>query len=122
MKVIPLTAAIHSFTRTTKDRDPGGGAYEQQKKKKPEDEKEEEQKKADPFEVAAAAASFGQDAQSQANGLNAEVENTRLGLKVVLKDGRGAVVKQMSGEEFLKLRQETSQDGRVRGKLLDQKV
>ena len=43
------------------------------------------------------------------------------GLKVILKDSQGGIVRQLSGEEFLRLRQGSSTEPRMRGKILDQK-
>jgi len=56
-----------------------------------------------------------------AGGLSATPTGTGPGLKVILKDGSGAVIRQMTGEEFLELRETAKGDGRARGKILDQK-
>lgn len=55
------------------------------------------------------------------NTLRAQAEGSGPGLKIVLKDGTGAVIRQMTGEEFLKLRETAKNDGHARGKILDQK-
>lgn len=70
--------------------------------------------------VVDAISAFQTDEQNRANGLSASVTGQGPGLKVVLKDGRGAVVRQFTGEEFIQLR-EAARDGRPRGKILDQK-
>ena len=70
----------------------------------------------------AAIASFDSDQQARANGLHAERTGTGPGLKVVLKDTNGEVVRQYSGDEFLKLRDNSSRDFKARGKLLDRKL
>ena len=64
---------------------------------------------------------FQKDPQAQASGLSATKVGSGPGLKVVLKDGSGAVVRQISGEEFLRLREALTTDKRSRGKILDQK-
>ncbi len=58
--------------------------------------------------------------EAKANGLDTSVSGRGPGLKVTLTDGSGAVVRQFTGEEFVKMR-EGSHDGR-RGKILDQKL
>lgn len=56
------------------------------------------------------------------NGLEASVAGTGPGLKVVLRDRAGNVVREMEGQEFLRLRDAGSGDSRGRGKILDQKL
>lgn len=73
-------------------------------------------------QVAAAIESFSNDNQALANGLKASASGSGPGLKVVLKDGSGAIVRQLTGEEFIRLREAASKDGRIRGKILDQKL
>lgn len=62
---------------------------------------------------------FSHDLETQRAGLQAEVAGQGPGLVVVLKDGRGAFLRQMSGEEFLKLRQTLTGKS---GKILDRKL
>lgn len=71
--------------------------------------------------VEAAIIAFRGDVQAQAAGLRAQAIGQGPGLKVILKDGTGAIVRQFTGEEFLKLR-EAVKDGRASGKILDQKL
>ncbi len=71
--------------------------------------------------VVAAIERFRADETTQASGLLAEKDGSGPGLRVVLKDVNGSVVRQFSGDEFLKLRETSSQDGRGRGRLLDRK-
>ncbi len=44
------------------------------------------------------------------------------GLKIVLKNASGSVIRELSGEEFIKLRETAQQDHKQRGKILDQKL
>lgn len=69
--------------------------------------------------VDTAVEAFAQDSAVLANGLNAAVEGQGPGLRVTLKDGRGAVVRQFTGEEFVRLREAAAGP---RGKLLDKKL
>ncbi len=59
--------------------------------------------------------------ETQPQGLHADVVGHAPGLRVVLKDVRGQVIRQFSGEEFLKLRANSTTDARARGKILDRK-
>ena len=73
-------------------------------------------------EVQQAIESFGKDSQVIANGLSATTEGNGPGLKVILKDGQGKTVRQLTGEEFMKLRETLADQTAKRGKLLDQKL
>lgn len=44
------------------------------------------------------------------------------GLKILLQDSHGVLIKQFTGEEFLKLRQSAQLGPHVRGKILDHKL
>lgn len=122
MKISPLTEATRFVNQVREKTDGRGnsqqhrqGGYEQQKNK---------QDDASPTleDIDAAVQAFGEDVQTQANGLSASTEGAGPGLKVVLKDGNGATVRQFTGEEFLKLREAASRDVGSRGKILDQKL
>lgn len=91
-------------------------AFDQERRQKKERDPEEVEK-----EVQAEVLRFREDAQSVANGLTASTEQDGPGLKVVLKDGSGTVIRQLTGEEFLKLREAVEQIA-TRGKILDQKL
>lgn len=66
--------------------------------------------------------SFQADEQAQSNGLEAQLEGTGPGLKVVLKDGAGGVIRQFTGQEFIRLREATLKGEPARGKILDRKL
>ncbi len=70
-------------------------------------------------QVGSAVNAFSHEADVVASGLNAELEGKGPGLRVTLKDGSGAVVRQFTGEEFVKLREAATGP---RGKLLDKKL
>ena len=76
----------------------------------------------DPKLIDDAVQSFKNDEAAQAHGLSATVEGTGPGLNIHLKDCNGAVLRQFSGEEFLKLREATGKSVGLRGKILDQKL
>ena len=78
--------------------------------------------KATSEKVSAAIDSFSQEAQAQSNGLRVEQEGQGPGLRVVLRDGMGAVVRQFTGEEFVQLREAAMQEAKPRGRLLDRKL
>ncbi|MEN9722791.1 MAG: hypothetical protein RJB38_777 [Pseudomonadota bacterium] len=62
---------------------------------------------------------FQIEAASQNHGLSAAVGP---GLRVVLSDVNGTVIRQFEPAEFLRLRKSGAKDSRGRGKLLDQKL
>ena len=119
--VIPFTNA----TRTKRSEGEGGNArqqYDPNQGRKDGEEKRKEQEPFDPKLIDDAVRSFVTDAATQEHGLSAVVEGTGPGLKIHVKDCNGTVLRQFSGEEFLKLRDATSQTLGKRGKLLDQKL
>lgn len=64
---------------------------------------------------------FGEDVQTQANGLIASAEGHGPGLRVVVKGSDGSVIRQFTGEEFLRLRESVNKVRTGTGKILDQK-
>jgi len=133
MKINPFNT-IQGFLERIGDRKDSGsdgqspGAYTgngKQGQKNPQEQSKQEE--APVIEVTSekviqAVEAFQKDAQTQSNGLNASVTGQGPGLRVVLTDGNGSVIRQFTGEEFLKLRQGLGKDGRSRGKILDQKL
>jgi hypothetical protein len=121
------------FLPSGADRDPAGNAYDQQQgqgrgKQRKAPNPYAAQTAEAPVEIQvtdetvnAAMLTFQSDQQTRAQGIEAEVQGTGPGLKIVLKDGSGATIRSLSGEEFLKLRDATH-DVRVAGKLFDQKA
>lgn len=123
--VSPLNAAVESLNQLREKRDGSrqqqGGQTGQEKKQQDSGEQElssDEMKE----KLTSAVESFSSDAQAKANGLSASLaENAGPGLKIVLKDISGNVVRQFTGEEFLKLRGTSAGTFPKRGKILDQK-
>jgi hypothetical protein len=106
-----------------------GDSPKRERKENPEKKKDESEADSEAFardaeeasaKISSAVDSFGADTATVANGLSAEVVGQGPGLRVTLKDGRGAVVRQFTGEEFVRLREAAVGTGR--GKLLDKKV
>ena len=114
-----ITQVLNRVTDKGNDKQGGAGsnAFERQQKKK-EDEKEIV---VDVETVQQAIDAFGTDEMNQSQGITAMTEGNGPGLKVVLKDGAGGVLRSISGEEFLKLR-EAVNSGRRSGRILDQKA
>ncbi len=73
-------------------------------------------------EVRKAVDDFRADAQAAKNGLQAEVSGQGPGLRVTLQDERGNVIRQLTGDEFLRLREAAKVSEHPRGKILDQKL
>jgi hypothetical protein len=106
-----------------------GDQPKRERKENPDRQKDESEPDSEAFardaeeakaKVSTAVTSFSHDTDAVANGLSAEVVGQGPGLRVTLKDGRGAVVRQFTGEEFVRLREAAS--GTHRGKLLDKKL
>lgn len=95
----------------------GQNAYERQQKKDG-DEKEFE---ATIEEVTAAVEKFAGDEAALAAGITAQPQGSGPGLRVVLKDSAGGILRSVTGEEFLKLRQ-AANSGQKSGRILDQKA
>jgi hypothetical protein len=108
------------IAETHKDKQGGAGsnAYERNQKKKDENEKEFE---ASLEAVEAAVEGFDEDQTNQVHGISASAEGQGPGLRVVLKSAEGGVLRSVSGEEFLKLRDAVA-SGAKSGRILDQKV
>ena len=131
MKVGPLTESVRYLNSVHEKREPGedagqgsGQQYQhQQNHQNPDQSGENSQQVFDVSDekVGVAIEAFRRDGQAQAHGLSAEMVGKGPGLRVTLKDGSGAIVRQFTGEEFLKLREATAL-GRPSGKILDQKV
>lgn len=104
--------------------DPDGRSRQQdQQPKRDEKEKKEFSEELEQSEknLESALESFRKDEHTRAQGLSVTTSGAGPGLKVVLKDTNGAVVRQFTGEEFVRLRAAAPHDGKARGKLLDRK-
>jgi len=96
----------------------GSNAYEQNKKKK-DDEKGEFEATVE--NIQKAIDDFSTNESNSTRGITASQEGNGPGLKVILKDSSGGILRSVSGEEFLKLR-EATKTGAKSGRILDQKV
>ena len=120
MKVNQAPQITQIFERVTgKPADKQGGAgqnaYEQQQKK------EQQKQEATEQEVLQAVETYGADTTNLENGITASPDGQGPGLRVILKDGSGGVLRNITGEEFLKLR-EAVRNGSRSGRILDQKA
>jgi len=128
MKINPFSGAMQFLNRVRENADgdsqtPGQYSGNEKKKKKDQDKDSDGPEfKVDDAKVNAAVDAFGGDVQAQSNGLSASMSGTGPGLKVVLKDASGNVLRQFTGEEFLRLREGVSKEGTGRGKLLDRRL
>jgi uncharacterized FlaG/YvyC family protein len=130
MKIHSLTGAIGYSTRIREKSDgqTPENAFQDSKEQREEEQRQKEHQKeqltlpVSLAQVTEAAAAFQEDEQAKLNGLNASVSSTAPGLKVVLKNESGDVVRQLTGEEFLKLRESSAGFTKVQGKILDQKL
>lgn len=78
----------------------------------------------DPEQVQAAMDAFSEDEQAVAAGLKVEREpGAGPGLKIIVRDGTGAVLRRFSGEEFVRLRETAGGPSlHAPGKILDRKL
>ncbi len=114
-----ITQVFSKVTDKSNDKQGGAGsnAYDRQKKK----DKDEDEIEVTDENVQKAVDAFSFDEMTKTAGITANAEGHGPGLKVVLKDASGGVLRSVSGEEFLKLR-DAVRAGKRSGKLLDQKA
>lgn len=133
MKIQPQPmATLIDFPSVREKQDGGAGNSPQHSGEQPSQKKqkqpetatppEELEVEATPEKVDQALIAFRADPDSQTHHLEASREGNGPGLKVVLKDGSGSVIRQFTGEEFLKLQKSSTQSPPHRGKLLDRKL
>lgn len=115
---IPIQASFGRISEAGNDKQGGAGsnAYERQKKQ---EKKDETPLSAEALEEAIE--SFSVDETNLSHGISASSVGSGPGLRVVLKDGAGGILRSVSGEEFLRLR-EAIHSGSKSGRILDQKV
>lgn len=126
MKINPLISYPNYFT------DPAHARVSEKQNVDPEGDREtpqqqlkdgnEDSPETFPENLEQAVEDFQKDQQVQNNGIQASVEGQGPGLKVVLKDAQGGVLKALSGEDFLKLRSSVLKISGKSGKILDQKL
>jgi hypothetical protein len=130
MKIGPAISAFPITTglRTKRNDGDGGAARQQYDPNQNKQDRQDSDGQADsgdeslPEKVARAIESFQADATTVANGLRATLEGQGPGLKIVLKDVNGDVVRNFTGEEFLRLRSAPGSSAHPRGKILDRKL
>lgn len=124
LKIAPLNPAAHFVNQVREKRDSGDESRQQPQQDRRE-KNEQSEYEATEASVNAALESFSQDEQARSHGLQAERSGHGPGLKVVLRDQNGAILRQFTGEEFVKLRESCVPDvpgHGGRGKLLDRKL
>jgi hypothetical protein len=114
--VLPRTA----YAAMVKDNPKRG--YSGHSDDKSNESREEKSDSASREEVSQAVNDFQTELENQIDGLNASVVGAGPGLKVILKDEEGALVRQLTGAEFLRLRQASDEETPTVGKILDQKL
>lgn len=124
MKINNLTGNISIFPNQVRDKKDLSEqeSQKQQQERKKKDSEETPDPKSEKFaeEIEKAVSSFHGGPDS--SGLTASTQGRGPGLKVVLSDPSGNVLREFTGEEFLKLKNSSKTDGKGRGKILDQKL
>ncbi|MBC7385080.1 MAG: hypothetical protein H7301_02825 [Cryobacterium sp.] len=119
-----ISAASPTTFERIRPSEAGGDAPKRESKNSFSSQDEQKEAEETPEEkaerLAAAVSDFGSALPSEASDLKAEVQGAGPGLRVTLKDGRGALIRQFTGEEFLRLREAAT--GTNRGSLLDKKL
>jgi hypothetical protein len=119
VKVSPLSGAMRFLDSVRGKRDSQGQHHGSGKNGSQENPEREEPT---PDELKQAIEEFRADAQAAKNGLSALMTGEGPGLKITLQDERGSVIRQLTGTEFLRLREAAKQSEQPRGKILDQKL
>lgn len=126
----PLTSWFNRITdRDAQNRD--DQSHSNQGKERDSDAKKDEREevdfdvKADIEKIEKALEWFAKDSQARKNGLTADKDGKGPGLRVILKDAAGAVIRRLTPGEFLKLQEAqanpTIETVRMSGKILDRK-
>jgi uncharacterized FlaG/YvyC family protein len=131
MKIQSWTGNLGYFGSVREKQEGAQGGYSRssgdQKKKESEHQQEMsdsnfEDENPSQEKMSEAVKEFSSDSQAQLNGLSASLEGSGPGLKVILKDGTGQVVRQFTGPEFVQLRNSVPKEGHSNGKILDRKL
>lgn len=129
LNVTPKSNGVGSENaRTDKDGDNGREQYsrfqqqEEEKQASQQAPKDNGASQENPEELEEIVEHFSDDPTPHAIGLSAAAEGRGPGLKVVLKDPNGGVIRHFTGDEFLKLRESLLHESKARGKILDQKI
>ena len=115
--VIQLFERVSGGKNTDSNGGGGSNAYEQNQK----DKEKSPEFEATMENIQRAIDDFSSNETNLTHGISASSEGSGPGLKVILKDASGGVLRSVSGEEFMKLRQ-AIQSGSKSGRILDQKV
>lgn len=123
LKVKALFESNQFFNRVNEKKDTGDSSENSHKNKDfNQNKKDDASVEVTDDKVKEALGAFAADSQARVNGLTADKIGSGPGLKVILKDGTGRIIRQMTGEEFIRLREIVSEEGPSRGKILDQKL
>lgn len=121
VNVYPSTA-VSMFDRVLeKNTDQRGGSNPGSDQKKKKDTEENTEYEATAESIQKAIDDFSSNDVNVSHGISAIQEGSGPGLKVTLRDSSGGVLRSVTGEEFLRLR-EAIQAGSKSGRILDQKV
>ncbi len=121
LKIQSNSFVMNQLERVRKNDDAPSKEHREQGSADSQNDRKKEQKETFDLErLGQALDDFASDPNTQAHGLNASQTGRGPGLRVTLKDGSGAIVRQFTGEEFLRLREAATAP--ARGRLLDKKL
>ena len=121
MKIAPLLELVR-FTERVQEKADGRARRDSEHRNPNQQEQEQGKEAPDPQQVERAIQEFSSDPNALSNGLSVTSTGNGPGLRVVLKDRTGSVLRQFTGEEFLRLREAAAKDVLSRGQLLDRKL
>lgn len=119
MKIQPVMETIRS-TEAVREKKDGQRRHQQHQDQQQKNDKNNLTFQVTDDKVESAMNEFQSDAQALAAGLSAAKEGSGPGLRIILKDGSGVVIRQFTGEEFVQMRDAVNGKS-ASGKILDRK-
>lgn len=126
MKIRPIIPDSLGYFQQVHEKKGDGSAGHQQRdpsqEQSPHSSQEETPIQVTDEKITEAIESFQTDSQAKNLGISVQGVGQGPGLRIMLKDQKGKVLRQISAEEFLKLRESVQTTAAARGKILDQKM
>jgi uncharacterized FlaG/YvyC family protein len=125
VKTNTISNKLQIFSQKVNDKGSASEFSQQFNQKNEQENKKEEEKEqlvVSDENVSHAIEKFSKDEELSQHGIQMSMVGTGPGLKVILRDGSGAVIRQLSGEDFLRLKQLTDKDTHKHSRLLNTKV
>lgn len=118
MKIPAVTDIPRPIDRVNSKDETDTGSFEQERRKQEHDQNEDPSVEVTEETVDQAIELFAKDQQALSAGLTAKRES---GGRISIADDQGQLIRQLSGEEFVRLRESIAKSSGESGKILDQK-